>query len=158
MHEKYIKRGNKRFGPYYYETYRENGQVKTSYIGKTPNKAPIPIILTIAVILAIASLFLVYNPAISSFTGHTIVLDKNTIQPNEQLSGNFEISLKEGEFIPSNSVITVEFDGNKKQMFLNEFLKLKEEVNLQEKAGSYYSSKIEISGSGPGYGWQGKKT
>ena len=32
VYKKYIKRGNKRFGPYYYESYREGGKVKTRYI------------------------------------------------------------------------------------------------------------------------------
>src|SRR3989344_9368375 len=31
VHKKYIKRGDKVFGPYYYENYREKGAVKTRY-------------------------------------------------------------------------------------------------------------------------------
>ena len=34
VHKKYIKRNGKVFGPYLYENYRENGKVKTRYIGK----------------------------------------------------------------------------------------------------------------------------
>ncbi|MDO8517557.1 MAG: hypothetical protein Q7S33_05525, partial [Nanoarchaeota archaeon] len=33
VHKKYIKRGNKVFGPYFYENYRENGITKTRYLG-----------------------------------------------------------------------------------------------------------------------------
>ena len=38
VHKKYIKRDGKVFGPYYYENYRENGVIKTRYIGKKHNK------------------------------------------------------------------------------------------------------------------------
>ena len=33
MHKKYIKRDGRVFGPYYYTTYRENGKIKTRYLG-----------------------------------------------------------------------------------------------------------------------------
>ena len=32
VYKKYIKRGSKIFGPYYYKSYRENGKVKTRFI------------------------------------------------------------------------------------------------------------------------------
>ncbi len=35
VHEKYIKRGGKVFGPYLYHNYRENGITKTRYLGKS---------------------------------------------------------------------------------------------------------------------------
>ena len=33
VHKKYIKRGDKIFGPYFYQNYRENGVTKTRYLG-----------------------------------------------------------------------------------------------------------------------------
>ena len=33
VHKKYIKRGDKIFGPYLYQNYRENGITKTRYLG-----------------------------------------------------------------------------------------------------------------------------
>ena len=38
VHKKFIKRGGKTFGPYYYENYREGGKVKTRYLGTTDPK------------------------------------------------------------------------------------------------------------------------
>jgi len=32
VYKKYFKRNGKKFGPYYYESYRENGKVKTRFI------------------------------------------------------------------------------------------------------------------------------
>ena len=38
VYKKYIKRDGKIFGPYYYESYRQNGKVKTRFIsGPTKN-------------------------------------------------------------------------------------------------------------------------
>ena len=37
VHKKYIKRGDKIFGPYLYTNYRENGITKTRYLGKAPS-------------------------------------------------------------------------------------------------------------------------
>src|SRR3989344_2482168 len=34
VHKKYIKRGDKKYGPYIYETKRVNGRVVTTYLGK----------------------------------------------------------------------------------------------------------------------------
>ena len=34
VHKRYLKKGNKVFGPYYYRSYREDGKVKKEYIGK----------------------------------------------------------------------------------------------------------------------------
>lgn len=36
VYKKYIYKNGKLIGPYYYESYRENGKVKTKYIGTNP--------------------------------------------------------------------------------------------------------------------------
>jgi hypothetical protein len=41
VHKKYIKRGNKTFGPYLYENYREKGITKTKYLGKDALKSSV---------------------------------------------------------------------------------------------------------------------
>jgi len=33
VHKRYIRKNGKLYGPYYYESYRENGEVKKRYIG-----------------------------------------------------------------------------------------------------------------------------
>jgi hypothetical protein len=38
VYKKYIKRNGKVFGPYYYESYRENGKVKTRFISGPKSK------------------------------------------------------------------------------------------------------------------------
>ena len=44
MYKKYIKRGGKKVGPYYYESVRlENGKIKTIYLGKKPDKKKLKI-------------------------------------------------------------------------------------------------------------------
>ena len=60
VHKKYIKRDGKTFGPYLYENYRENGVIKTRYlgVGKKEKKIKIPmiilgIILLILIVLSV---------------------------------------------------------------------------------------------------------
>jgi hypothetical protein len=158
MHKKYIKRGSKRFGPYLYKTYRENGKIKTLYVGKSsPEKTNLnyfPLAI-ICAFLSMIFLLSIYNQAL--ITGKAISLDKTTINVNEKLAGNFDISLKEGEFLPADSIVSVYFADFHIIIPLSELISLSK-VNLQERTGEFFSSKTEISGSGRGYGWEGTKT
>ncbi|MDP3027292.1 MAG: hypothetical protein Q8N63_06285 [Nanoarchaeota archaeon] len=38
VYKKYIRKGGKSFGPYYYESYRENGKVKTRFVSGSEKK------------------------------------------------------------------------------------------------------------------------
>jgi len=55
VHEKYIKRGNKVFGPYLYTNYREGGKTKTKYFGKAKKKS----LLTRKLFIILGIVFLV---------------------------------------------------------------------------------------------------
>ena len=59
VHKKYIKRDGKTFGPYLYENYRENGVIKTRYlgVGKKEKKIKIPMIIFGAILLILIVLF-----------------------------------------------------------------------------------------------------
>ena len=70
--KRYIKRDGKLHGPYYYESYRENGKTKKRYIGTEPPKRDnrqtilvTPHTLIIFVVIALAVLFYVFH--ITSF-------------------------------------------------------------------------------------------
>lgn len=85
VHKKYITRNGKKFGPYYYENYRENGQVKTRYLGTSlkedkEKKAKVHLkvshqtFLTIFMVLCFGFMFLGYM----ALTGFTITSDDLT--------------------------------------------------------------------------------
>jgi len=63
VHKKYIKQGDKKFGPYLYETKRVNGKIVTTYLGKANEKKKRTIIsyFVIGLILLSAVVFLGFN-------------------------------------------------------------------------------------------------
>jgi len=63
VHKKYIKRDGRIFGPYLYENYRENGVVKTRYLGKGEEKARVnfKVLFVIAVVLILVGLIIYSN-------------------------------------------------------------------------------------------------
>ncbi|MCH7568891.1 MAG: hypothetical protein IIA87_05730 [Nanoarchaeota archaeon] len=62
VYKKYIKRGNKIYGPYLYHSHRENGKVVTNYVGKYEvrkknNKFLVSFLLIILVLFAVGIIF-----------------------------------------------------------------------------------------------------
>jgi len=155
MHKKFIKRGDRKFGPYYYTTYRDGDKIKTRYFGKE-KFAPSPsnkfnVFLVLFVIIAVSGVFLFLQQEI---TGKVISLEKELFFEDEVISGNFEIPIKEGELIPDDSVIRLNAAG-KTNSDLKEIF-LKEIVNLQEKEGNLFYNG-EDYGYGKGFGFKGEK-
>jgi len=64
VYKKYIKRNGKVFGPYYYESYRENGKVKTRFVSgpetKKSKKSPRFLFFAISLFLIIAVLLFIF--------------------------------------------------------------------------------------------------
>jgi len=111
VYKKYIKRNGKTFGPYYYESYRENGEVKTRFVSgpeksnkvseKKVNKRLIFFLLAFVVlgVLILAVGFSLTNESVSGFVGFVI---------NEN-----KLALEEASLIISgqeNEIINQEFD------------------------------------------------
>lgn len=74
VHKKYITRGGKTYGPYYYESYRENGRVKKKYVGMGQsdqllgmNKA-----FTLQLLVVVGLLLIIGSLGIYSITGNSI--------------------------------------------------------------------------------------
>ncbi len=104
VYKKYIRRGGKVFGPYYYESYRENGKVKTRFL-KGPSKKDIisnkiqnnnAIIIFFLGFIAVVAILLgfVYfsSEAGENLTGFAIQ-SKELILSNKNLSIAITISL-----------------------------------------------------------------
>jgi len=83
VHKKYIKQGNKVFGPYLYETKRVNGKVVTKYIGKAKesrrNKRKISNFLPyLLIFILLISLFL-FLSYLSEFPKEVKIKNKVTL-------------------------------------------------------------------------------
>ncbi len=91
VHEKYIKRGDKVFGPYLYENYREKGVVKTRYLGvgkRKNNEKKLKhskILLFGAIFLVV--LFLVFLTLF--FLGNNLLLKEGNALEGEFFTNNF---------------------------------------------------------------------
>ena len=113
-YRKFIKRGDKTFGPYYYESYRDkNGKVKTKYIGnsapdkreKTKEKKSSKFMWVVPLIILL-SLFiiLIYNLEI---TGKITADIRDSYIYGENLSGDLRLNLKQGELLPIDSKLII---------------------------------------------------
>ncbi|MBS3073285.1 right-handed parallel beta-helix repeat-containing protein [Candidatus Pacearchaeota archaeon] len=111
-------------------------------------------LLFLGVILILGILFLANNLLI---TGNTISLEKDHYFINQPINGEYILSLKEGELIPENSIIKVEYNGVSREYSMKEFIELTDSI-VDEDYGNYYVENAEISGEGFGFGKPGELT
>lgn len=155
MHKKVI-----RGVTYYYTTVRENGRVKTIYLGRTKDEArqreaelkgieprsfPRTWFYLILIILVVAALIFGVN-----LVGYMVSVP----QPTEAM-GDFEVQviLQAGDFLPKDTVIEISVENQTSSLTLEEFL-TKSGSGLTLEEGDFYSSEISLTGSGEGYGIQ----
>ncbi|PIO07681.1 hypothetical protein COU62_02790, partial [Candidatus Pacearchaeota archaeon CG10_big_fil_rev_8_21_14_0_10_35_219] len=150
VHKKYTYKNGKRFGPYYYETKRVNGKVVTTYLGsKHPekNKNYLMPFLFFALLGVLLLIFLVFP----GFTGRVSLDVNSNIRPGDIISGNLRLNINQGELVPADSLIRVDYNQEE-----YEFL-LKDLISVDLISGDFYAVGSGISGTGDGYGIIGKK-
>jgi hypothetical protein len=143
VHKKYTYKKGKRFGPYYYETKRVNGEVVTTYLGsKDPSKKNKKVLLYAGLTLGLVLLLLaaVYFPNLS--TGNVSLDINDKYIPGEVFKGNLKLNLKAGELIPANSKVIVSVGELEEEFFLSEL------VSKGLTNGSYYAEGLSLNGSG----------
>jgi hypothetical protein len=111
-------------------------------------------IIIFAVLFLSLLIFLFYSRVMIS--GRIISLDKTILAQDEPLKGSLELRLREGEFLPRDMIVRASLDNEAKNISLTEFIQ-QSGTDLHENYGDYFFTKAEISGSGFGYGWRGKK-
>ena len=154
-YKKYIKRGNRKFGPYYYESYRDkDGNVRKRYVGRTLEKKRVAptnfkLILLIFLVISIALIiFLFYNLQI---TGKASLDMREYYILGDNIFGNLQLSLKEGELIPSNTIVKINMAGETSEFLLSDLI-------VSNDNGIFYIENFELSGEGEGYGFPGTRT
>ncbi|MEK6823769.1 MAG: LamG domain-containing protein, partial [Nanoarchaeota archaeon] len=154
VYKKYIKRGDKLFGPYYYRSIKKDGKVITQYV-KEPNDFPkkkflidskkIPknfLILPLILLVLIAGFFIL-KPV---FTGKATLSVENSYVSGENLFGGLKLNLEPREFIPASTKVLIKNDENKYEFFLSDL------IDENPSQGKFYVSGANISGFGEGYG------
>ncbi|MEM4271630.1 MAG: hypothetical protein QXD13_00885, partial [Candidatus Pacearchaeota archaeon] len=118
VHKRYVRKGGKVFGPYYYQSYRENGIAKKKYLGPSfsenkvvpqsnfkNNSVILPLIIFAALVIAG---FLLYSQLT---TKATLDIDANYAM-NEKLSGKLSIAIEEGDSIQKDALIEISLEKN----------------------------------------------
>ena len=124
VHKIHITKRGRTHGPYYYETYREDGKVKKRYLGTEPPRGKKRVILPWLIVLSVTFLilFFTFNPS-----GNVTLDIDESYSLNEKLSGSFSVVIDQGDRIHKNTEIEValEKDGSvvsQKEMTFEEFV------------------------------------
>ncbi|MEK6928537.1 MAG: hypothetical protein AABW65_01105, partial [Nanoarchaeota archaeon] len=149
--KRYIKRGGKLYGPYYYENHRVNGKVVSTYVRGPSSTTVNKNFLAVYVIVGIILITLLYFFAFNGLTGKIAFDIEDSYKGGEKIDGIFKLNLQEGELIPKDSKVTVNLGGQSKEFLLSEI------ISNGLISGNYYAIEKEISGSGEGYGILGSK-
>ncbi|MCA9488233.1 MAG: hypothetical protein KC516_04720 [Nanoarchaeota archaeon] len=149
-YKKYIRKNGKLYGPYIYSSKRVDGKVVSEYHGAKENKDfgknflwSFLAIIAVGILIAI---FLMNPRSTGLVVGN---LDGQYI--NDSFQGNLKLSLNSGEFLPADSKVVIDNEGE-----IYEY-SLKEISNEELSKGDYYVKDVKISGSGEGYGQIGEK-
>ncbi|UZE93949.1 MAG: right-handed parallel beta-helix repeat-containing protein [Candidatus Pacearchaeota archaeon] len=168
-YKRYIKIGNKVYGPYEYHSYRDkNGSVKSHYLRKVEKvkkenvelrKKLRFLELSASILLILVALFLIFYLTTFPITGRLgLELEKSYFFVNETLSGYVNLEFTEGEFYPADSIIKINFNGQIEELTLEEFIALSGEDSLEKKEENFYTTMDDkIEGHGEGYGLIGSK-
>src|SRR3990172_6850166 len=99
-YKRYAKKNGKVYGPYYYESYRENGVVKKLYIGQksktdlvVPQKKTKFLAFSVVALILIA---IVFGFIFLSPTGKITLQTQPVYGLNEQISGQAIVILQDG--------------------------------------------------------------
>ncbi|MDP3881661.1 MAG: LamG domain-containing protein [Nanoarchaeota archaeon] len=156
VYKKYVWKNGKKFGPYYYESYRDGDKIRKKYIGtEIGSNKNIRLYLLLALILValLSAIFIWQGP----FTGRAVYdFEEEFYFYNytlgESLKGNFRALLEGGELIPHDSKVIIQIGNESKEMILRDL------VSMQSTRGNYYLSGFNLSGNGEGFGIAGMKT
>ena len=148
VYKKIIRKGGKVYGPYLYENKRVGNKVITNYIGKFDkgdrNKL-LGYYLLIGLIVIVAAFLFIYSYP----TGKAVLDIDSTYKKGEIISGDLKLTLRQGELLPKDSRIIVNYGGKGKESLLFELV----DFNFVE--GSFFVEDVNLSGKGEGYGLEG---
>ncbi|MFH1802555.1 MAG: LamG domain-containing protein [archaeon] len=156
--ERYIRRGGKDYGPYYYESYRDSsGSVKKRYL--PDYKPPVEhkgIKLFVAVVAAVALLLLFFvflnqQWGHHGLTGNVVYIDTPIHKLGQEITGKVMVNQDPGEAIPADSIVKITFGSD-----VTEF-SLRDVVDYGTEYGAYYAKGVDLEGEGDVFGIKGTK-
>lgn len=151
VYKKFIVKNGKTYGPYIYHSKRVDGKVVSEYHGSKKVDYKFFFWIIFGVFLIGLFSFLVFNSKFSPTGNVALNLQGNYIQ-GEPFDGTVEISLKQGELLPTTSRVIVETETNLYEYDLSDL------TSENFTSGNYYLVDKELSGNGEGFGIAGEKT
>ncbi len=161
MHKKKIKGTN-----YYYTSVRENGKIKTIYLGRDEEEAlrrerelkstrirtfdhsltNKRLLISVFLFLLVAgAVFLFRVPIVGYFTAGIIGEENLTV----------EFTFQSQDFLPKDMIVEVSLENQTSNLTLEEFIE-KSGSDLEVETGNFSSPGTELNGSGEGYGAKGE--
>jgi len=140
-YKKFIKRHGKIYGPYNYESRREGNKVVTNYLGREEKKKINFIFWT-----SITLLFLMFIVLMKLFypTGRIIMEMPDVSYTNESIVGQVALDLKQGELIPSDSIVKLKLNNQQVEHSLSSLLK------DEKQTGNFFIEGKSLQGSSEG--------
>ncbi|MEM4259396.1 MAG: hypothetical protein QXS38_01365, partial [Candidatus Pacearchaeota archaeon] len=131
VYKRYARKNGKIYGPYFYESYRENGVVKKKYIGSVdpsnpfvPQKSRLPVVILAVLLLGLLLAgFVLYH----SLTGSVLLETNTSYSLNQPLTGVLHLTIEEGDSLDEDSpvFVSIKKDGisiNENVITLSEFI------------------------------------
>lgn len=147
VYKKYIKRGNKVYGPYSYKSIKKDGKVITEYIGKSEKKQKISskkyLLLGMFFLVAAFSILFVFE---FNLTGKVILNIESSYKEGEFIDGILQFSLGEDELIPASTNVLISLDNFSYEYPLGDL------VSEDIVEGILYIEDSNVSEVGDGYG------
>ncbi len=155
-YKRYIKKGGRIYGPYTYQSRKENGKVISEYMGKSKGSVKEKksfsskkfLIFGFCLLLAIFLIFFLHEFLPTGKA--TISLDRVHIA-GEELKGNVKFNINEGELIPADSKILISLGDVSKEFLLSDL------ADSEIVEGNFYAENTYLLGYGEGYGIAGSK-
>ena len=168
VYKKYIKRGNKIYGPYLYHSVKKEGKVTTHYLGKHKslkekkktfgvfdfrrNSIKFFLVAGFLSLLIIAlTINLVFLMQLIP-TAKVSIDMKDTYVDGDFLTGSFSLILKNGELIPADSQLIINNVGEVSEYPLSDLI---DEEGVIE--GDFFVENTSVFGFGSGFGVMGEK-
>ncbi|MBI2044819.1 DNRLRE domain-containing protein, partial [Candidatus Pacearchaeota archaeon] len=165
VYKKFIKKDGKLYGPYLYHSVKKDGKVTTNYLGKHSEKKIVKgynfsfiknsqnrklIVGILSIMLIVLLIYLVFVLQFGA-TGKASLDIQSVYAEGENLKGQVNLILKQGELFPTDSQVVIDNVGKVEQYLLDSL------IYNEKVTGDFYVEGQNISGYGEGYGIPGNK-
>ncbi|MFH1823164.1 MAG: LamG-like jellyroll fold domain-containing protein [archaeon] len=151
-YKRYIYINGKKYGPYTYKSVRQkDGSVKSQYIKPKSKKFDHPLLLLGIIILITIAIIFLQSSIPKTLTGQTVLDFKETVNIGETVSETYNLELQHGEFIPLDTQVKIKTSEKEELLLLSDF------IDVYPSEGGFYTTDLELQGSGLGFGFPGTR-